>query len=86
MKDSSGNELAVGDTIHIRCGLEWLDGVIVNIQEGGISLAAQGGQNVQTSPGVVIQCSIPTPSQAGMPNPYIRKIAVKNALESSIKM
>lgn len=38
MKDLLGNDLQPGDSVHVKYGNEWVGGVLVKVQNGGLSL------------------------------------------------
>jgi len=68
MKDLLGNELTVGDIVHIKIENIWVYATIAKLQDGGLSLgiAAQPGQPPpQTPDTVVVQIGASFPQTPG---------------------
>lgn len=98
MKDMLSNELAVGDPVIIKYGNEWITGLLVKIQNGGLSLGVgnltqknpQAPQVQQTADVIVVQVTIPLAGPPGLPQQFIARLDAKNLHgpigESSLKM
>ena len=95
MKDMLGNELKPGDAVHVKYGNEWLGGVLVKVQNGGLSLGIsnptqKNGQPQLTADVIVLQVTIPLGGHPGQPQPFLVRLdapnAVNNLIESQIKM
>jgi hypothetical protein len=95
VKDMLGNELAQGDAVLCKYGNEWVSGLIVKIQNGGLALgignATQKNPQAQvTSDMVVLQVTVPLGGYPGQPQPFIAKLDTKARtealVESAIKM
>jgi hypothetical protein len=95
VKDMLGNELKPGDAVHVKYGNEWVGGVLVKVQNGGLSLGIanptqKNGQPQLTADVVVLQVTIPLGGQPGLPQPFIVRLDAPNSVtalvESSIKM
>lgn len=94
MRDMIGNELTVGDQVHVKIGSDWVMGVIMKIQNGG--LAVTGVPKDKNSPvgitpdALVLQVGVGFQSQPGHPQPGLIKISAPNQvsslIESSVKM
>lgn len=96
MKDALGNELVVGDTVHVKVGMEWIHAIILKIQNGGIAVTGvpnpkQHNQAVGVTPdALVLQVGIGFQSQPGSPQSGVLKVVAPNdvnsIIESSLKM
>lgn len=95
MKDLLGNDLQPGDSVHVKYGNEWLGGVLVKVQNGGLSLGIanptqKNGQPQQTADVIVIQMVIPLAGAPGQPQPFLVRLDAPNQvtalIESSVKM
>jgi hypothetical protein len=78
MKDALGNELALGDPVHIKVAENiWVVATIVKMSEGGLSLGVptQPGQPAPQVPDcVVVQLSASFSEPHGMPHGAIVKL------------
>ena len=77
MKDALRNDLEVGDAVHIKVENTWIPGVIMKLQEGGLSLAIAvppGQPAPQTPDTLVIQLTFACPEPHGMPHGTILKL------------
>jgi hypothetical protein len=95
MKDMLSNELKIGDCIMAKYGTEWISGVIVKVQNGGLSLGIanptqKNGPAQVTADVLVLQITLPLAGQPGQPQPFVARLDVKNqvesVIESSVKM
>lgn len=95
MKDMFGNELQPGDCVHVKYGNEWIGGVLVKVQDGGLSLGIanptqKNGQPQITADVVVIQLTIPLAGNPGQPQPFLVRLdapnQVQQLIDSSVKM
>lgn len=95
MKDMLGNDLKPGDAVHVKYGTEWLGGVLVKVQNGGISLGIanptqKNGQPQLTADVIVIQMTVPLAGHPGQPQPFLVRLDAPNSvdklIESSVKM
>lgn len=92
MRDQLGNELNVGDQVHVKIGNEWLIGTVVKMQQGGIAVTGIHSTNPKnatqvgmTPDGLVLQVGIGFAGQPGSPQPGLFKLLAPNALEGIIK-
>lgn len=95
MKDMLANELAIGDCVMVKYGTEWVSGVIVKLQNGGLSLGVgnvtqKNPQAQVTADVLVLQITLPLAGNPGQPQPFVARLDVKNQVsalvESAIKM
>lgn len=95
MKDMLNNELAVGDCVMVKYGNEWMSGVIMKLQNGGLSLGVgnvtqKNPQQQVTADVIVLQVTLPLAGNPGHPQPFVARLDVKNQVsalvESSVKM
>lgn len=95
MRDMLGNELNAGDVVHVKYGNEWVGGVLVKVQSGGLSLGIanptqKNGQQQITPDVVVLQVTIPLGGDPRGNQPFIVRLdtqAQKDAIvESALKM
>jgi hypothetical protein len=95
MKDLLGNELKPGDAVHVKYGNEWVGGVLVKVQNGGLSLGIanptqKNGAPQLTADVIVLQVTIPLGGQPGQPQPFLVRLDAPNSvtqlIESQIKM
>lgn len=49
VKDAVGNALQEGDFVHVKVGLEWLEGHIIEIKQGGSILSTARGETKMTA-------------------------------------
>ena len=76
MKDFQGNEIMVGDAVHVKVGTEWIVGNVLKIQEGGLSIPlGQNGQPAQTPDALVLQVAAIFQEQPGMNHGSVMKLA-----------
>jgi hypothetical protein len=91
VRDQLGNELIVGDQVHVKVGNEWIIGHIVKVQHGGIAVTGvhnpkHGGPAVgMTSEALVLQIGLGFQGQPGSPQPGLFKLVAPNAVEGIIK-
>jgi hypothetical protein len=95
VRDMLNNELAAGDCVMVKYGTEWFSGVIVKVQNGGLSLGIanptqKNGQPQLTADVLVLQVTLPLAGHPGQPQPFVARLDMKNQVtalvESSIKM
>lgn len=95
MRDLLGNELAAGDLVHVKYGNEWIGGLLVKVQSGGLSLGIanptqKNGRQTVTPDIIVLQVTIPLGGDPRGNQPFIvrldTKAQVEGIIESSLKM
>lgn len=95
MRDMLGNDLNAGDLVHVKYGNEWVGGVLVKVQNGGLSLGIANPTLKNAPPQVsadviVLQVTIPLGGNPGQPQPLLVRLDSKSMtekiVESAIKM
>jgi hypothetical protein len=95
VRDMMGNELTVGDAVHVKVGNEWVIGSIMKVQNGGIAVTGipknHKDQVGVTMDALVVQLAVGFNQQPpGSNHVMVMKLAGPNAassiIESSIKM
>lgn len=93
MKDMLGNDLAVGESVHVKIGNDWVMGTILKIQNGGLAITGipKNGRPVGVTPDALfLQVGIGFQGQPGSPQPGLFKISTassdKAIIESTLEM
>lgn len=95
MRDMLNNDLQPGDLVHVKYGNEWVGGVLVKVQNGGLSLGISNPTQKNAPPQlsadvIVLQVTIPLGGQPGQPQPLLVRLDTKSRteaiVESAIKM
>ena len=94
MKDGLGNELAIGDAVHVKIGNEWVLANIVKVQNGGIAVTGvpknRNDQVGITPDALILQLGVAFTNQPGTPQPFALKVLtqakVDLIVESATKM
>ena len=71
MKDMLGNEIVAGDQVHVKVGMDWIVGVVVKVQSGGLAIAGVpknglSGQVPVTPDSLVLQVAVFFNTQPGL--------------------
>ena len=75
MKDAYGQEVKIGDSVHVKVGSEWLLGKVVKVQDGGLSLGAmKNGQQAMTVDGLTLEMLVQFAVQPGIPHQDVFKV------------
>jgi len=90
MRDMLSNELKVGDAVHVKFGSEWIGGVIVKLNDGGLALGianptSKNAPQQISADVVVLQVTIPLGGHPGQPQPLIVRLDTKSRTEEIVK-